>query len=59
MQNKIKEFEKAKELIELMSLVSDLEEYEEYWKEFLHNLDRGFNKLKDLYKNDKRAKKGN
>ncbi|QWE16293.1 hypothetical protein [Polynucleobacter sp. AP-Nino-20-G2] len=57
MQKKIKEFEKAKELIELMSSVSNLEEYEEYWKEFLHNLDRGFNKLKDLYKNDKRAKR--
>ncbi len=57
MQKKIKEFDKARELIEQMSLASNLEEYEEYWKEFLHKLDRGFNKLTDLYKNDKRAKR--
>jgi hypothetical protein len=55
MQNKIKEFDKAKELIVLMSSASNLEEYEEHWKEFLHKLDRGFNKLRDLYKNEKRA----
>jgi len=57
MQTKIKEFDNAKELIELMSTASNLEEYEECWKEFLHKLDRGFNKLKDLYKNDKRVKR--
>lgn len=57
MQTKIKEFDKAKELIELMSSASNLEDYEEHWKEFLHKLDRGFNKLKDLYKNDKRVKR--
>jgi hypothetical protein len=55
MQNKIKEFDKAKELIVLMSSAPNLEEYEEHWKEFLHKLDRGFNKLRDLYKNEKRA----
>lgn len=57
MQNKLKEFQKARELVDLMASASNLEEYEECWKEFLHKLDRGFNKLKELYKNDKRAKR--
>jgi hypothetical protein len=57
MLKNIKEFDKARELIELMSVSSSLDEYEEYWKEFLHNLDRGFNKLEDLFKSDKRVKR--
>lgn len=56
MLKNINEFDKAKELIDLMLASSNLDEYEEYWKEFLHKLDKGFNKLDDLFKNDKRVR---
>lgn len=36
---------KAESYIEKMTTASSLGEYEEYWKEFLHNLERSWNKL--------------
>jgi hypothetical protein len=36
---------KAESYIEKMTTASSLNEYEEYWKEFLHNLERSWNKL--------------
>ena len=56
MQRKITEFTKAEELLLLMSSARTLGDYEEYWKDFLHKIDKGFNKLRDLYKDDMRVK---
>ena len=36
---------RAESYIEKMTTASSLGEYEEYWKEFLHNLERSWNKL--------------
>ena len=36
---------KAESYIEKMIAASSLNEYEEYWKEYLHNLERSWNKL--------------
>ncbi|MEQ3694019.1 MAG: hypothetical protein ABNH16_03765 [Thalassolituus sp.] len=36
---------RAESYIEKMTTASSVEEYEEYWKEFLHNLERSWNKL--------------
>jgi len=40
-----KQLRKAESYIEKMATASSLGEYEEYWKEFLHNLERSWNKL--------------
>jgi hypothetical protein len=56
MLKNINKFDKAKKLIDLMLASSNLDEYEGHWKEFLHKLDKGFNKLDDLFKNDNRVR---
>lgn len=56
MQRKIREFIRAEELLALMFSARTLDDYEEYWKDFLHKLDKGFNKLQDLYKDELRVK---
>ncbi len=39
------QLKKAESYIDKMTTASSLGEYEEYWKEFLHNLERSWNKL--------------
>ncbi|MGZ5621899.1 MAG: hypothetical protein ACXWFG_13645 [Methylobacter sp.] len=41
----IKEFNYAQKSIDQMIASKNLEEYEEHWAKFLHDLDRGWNKL--------------
>ncbi len=52
----IKEFELAESLIESMAMANNLEDYEQHWRDFLRNLDRGFNKLSDICSSFKIAK---
>lgn len=40
-----KQLERAESYIEKMASSKTLEEYEEHWKDFLHNLERAWNKL--------------
>ena len=40
-----KQLKKAESYIEKMSNAATLDDYEESWKDFLHNLERAWNKL--------------
>ncbi len=39
------QLKRAESYIDKMANSSSLDEYEEYWKEFLHNLERSWNKV--------------